>query len=107
MSAIANGPASGESPNPRASTAITRRCAASASARPAQVARVSGNGCSSTSAGPVPRSSYPIGVAPELAIAAGRYRSAAEKENQPRCATTGARPQGRAPAASSLSAVTK
>jgi len=42
MSAIANGPVRGDSPKPRASTAITRRRAASASARPAHVVRVSG-----------------------------------------------------------------
>ena len=48
----------------------------------------SGNGCSSTSAGPLPRSSYPIGVAPELAMRMDVTVVPPIRKTRPRFATT-------------------
>src|SRR6202000_2048409 len=59
-SATVAAPASGEAAKRRASTPITRWWAASASPTPDQMPREKGNGCSNTSAAPLPRSSYPI-----------------------------------------------
>src|SRR5579871_5850997 len=66
---------SGVSPKPRPSTAITRCRGERASLTLAQIRRSKGNGCSSTTGDPAPRTSYPTGpseVAPEVSMRASK-----------------------------------